>query len=78
MSVISIRLPDKLISEMKTRSHSLHISQTDYIRQAIEHMNDHLMKQERKQKLIQASLKVRKESMSVNSEFSKVEYDPKD
>ena len=41
-------------------------------------MNKKLQQQERKDRIIRASKLVRKESMIVNSEFSKVEYEPKD
>jgi len=76
MSLISIRLADKLLIELKNRAHLLHLSQTEYIRKAIEHMNEEVSKQERKQKLIQASLRVRGESMAVNNDFSRIEHDP--
>jgi hypothetical protein len=46
------------------------------IRGAIEQMNEKTLRLKRKQQLIQASLKVRKESMIVNAEFSQVEHDP--
>lgn len=76
MSLVSIRLPDELLSEVKIKAHNLHISQTEYMRKAIELMNAEVAKEERKQKLIRASLKVRKESMAINDEFSRIEYDP--
>ena len=44
----------------------------------IENMNKNLQQQDRKDKFIRVSKLVRKESMVVNSEFSKVEYEPKD
>ncbi len=77
MSLVSIRLADNLLNETKIRAQALHMSQTEYIRKAIERMNEEVLKQERKQKLTQASLKVRNESMLVNAEFSRIEYDPK-
>jgi predicted transcriptional regulator len=76
MSLVSVRLADDLLNEMKTRAQSLHMSQTDYIRKAIEHMNQEVLKHQRKQKIIQASLKVRGESILVNTEFSRIEHDP--
>lgn len=76
MSLISIRLGDKLLVELKNRAHLLHLSQTEYIRKAIEYMNAEVLKQERRQRLMQASLKVRGESMEVNKEFSEIEHDP--
>jgi len=76
MSLVSIRLDDRLFHELKARAQTLHISQADYIRKAIEHMNKEISKKERRQKLITASLRVRDESMLVNAEFSRIEHDP--
>lgn len=75
-SLVSIRVNDELLKTMKMNAHRLHLSQTDYIRKAIEHMNDEIEKRERKKRLISASLNVRKESMKVNAEFSDIEHDP--
>lgn len=76
-ALVSIRLNDALLHEMKAKAQVLHLSQTDYIRRAIERMNDETEKQERGQRLTQASLHVRKESMKINAEFSEIEDDPK-
>ena len=76
MSVVSIRLSDNLLNDLDTRAKALHIPRTEYIRKAIEHMNEETLKQERKQQLIQASLRVRNQSMKINKEFSKIERDP--
>lgn len=76
MPLITIHLSDELMHEVISRSHTLRISQTEYIRKAVERMNEEVAKQERKQKLIKASLRVRNESMSVNAEFSRIEHDP--
>jgi len=76
MSLVSIRLADNLLDEVKIRAQALHMSQTEYIRKAIEHMNEEVLRHERKKKLTQASLKVRNQSMLVNAEFSRIEYDP--
>ena len=75
-SLVSIRLNDELFREMRSKAHILHLSQTDYIRAAIERMNGKTERQERKQRLQQASLRVREESMKINSEFSEIDYDP--
>ena len=74
-SLVSIRLNDKLFHEMKLKAHALHLSKTDYIRKAIELMNNETERQERKQRMKQASLRVRKESMKINNEFSEIDYD---
>ena len=75
MSVISLRLPEKLLHELDNRAHALHIQRADYIRKAIELMNKDVFDNERKQRLVQSSLRVRKESMLINKEFSDVEHD---
>ncbi len=76
MSVISVRLPEQLLNETKSNSKLLHISPTGYIRKAIVHMNQEILIAERKKKLQTASLRVRKESMVINNEFSQIEHDP--
>ncbi len=76
-SLVSISLNDGLLQEIKANAHLLHLSQTNYIRKAIENMNHEIEKQERKKRLKKASLRVRKESMKINAEFSEIERDPK-
>ena len=76
MSIVSVRLSDRLLHDVDIMAHSLHLARTEYIRKAIEQMNEKTLSVKRKQRLIQASLKVRNESMAVNAEFSRVEHDP--
>ena len=76
MSLLSIRLADQLLDEVKTRVKALHMSQAKYIRTAIEHMNEEVLRHESQEKLRKASLRVRKESQLVNAEFSRIEHDP--
>ena len=78
MSALTVRLPNNLIDEVNSRAKKLHITRSEYVRKSIENMNRKLQQQERKDRVIRASKLVRKESMVVNSEFSKVEYEPKD
>lgn len=75
MPVISIRLPEKLLHQLDQMAKLLHIQRTEYIRKAIEHMNTEIDKNARKEKLVQASLRVREESMRINKEFSDIEHD---
>ena len=75
-SLVSIRINDNLLQSMKTNAHRLHLSQTDYVRKAIELMNRETERRERKKRLENASLRVRKESMKINAEFSEIEDDP--
>jgi len=74
--LVSIRLNDYLFQEMKAKSHLLHLSQTDYIRKAVEYMNDKTERLERKKRLRRGSLRVREESMRINAEFSRIDHDP--
>jgi metal-responsive CopG/Arc/MetJ family transcriptional regulator len=76
MSVISIRLPEKLLHELDSRAHALRITRAAYIRKAIEYMNEESMNLECKKRMARASLRVRKESMRMNKEFSEIENDP--
>jgi len=78
MSALTVRIPNKVVDEVNHRAKKLHITRSEYIRKSIENMNKRLQQQELKDKLTKASKLVRRESMIVNSEFSKVEYDPKD
>lgn len=74
-SLVSIRISDELLQDMKTKAALLHLSQTDYIRKAIEHMNCETERLERKKRLKNASLRVREESLKINLEFSEIEHD---
>jgi len=75
-SLVSVRLSTEVIKEMKTNARKLHMSQTDYVRTAIELMNDRAERRERNKRLKKASMAVRAESMKVNAEFSDIEVDP--
>ena len=75
-SLVTIRMNEELRKSMQTNANRLHLSQTDYIRKAIEQMNNQIEKKERKERLQNASLMVRKNSMEINAEFSAIEYDP--
>lgn len=78
MSVITVRLPDKLLNELDTYAQVIHLQRAAYIRLAIEHMNTTIKNKERIERLKKASLRVRKDSMRINKEFSRIEHDPKD
>ena len=75
-SLISVRLTDKLVHETKSKARTLHLSQTEYIRKALERMNDEIDNQAREQRLKHASLTVRAQSMKINAEFSDIDNDP--
>lgn len=78
MSVITVRLPDKLLHDLDMHAHAIHMQRAEYIRLAIEHMNTALKNKQSIERLKKASLKVRQESMRVNKEFSRIEHDPED
>lgn len=75
-SLVSVRIDDHLLKSMRAHAHQLHLSQTEYIRKAIQLLNQEIEKQARQERLKQASLKVRKQSMQVNAEFDEIEHDP--
>lgn len=77
MSVITVRLPDKLLHDLDTHAHAIHLQRAEYIRLAIEHMNMTVKNKERVERLKKASLRVRKESMRINKAFGRIEHDPK-
>lgn len=75
-SLLSIRLDDKLLQELRHKAQFLHLSQAEYVREAILRFNASLEQKEKAKRLQQASLKVRANSMEVNKEFSEIEHDP--
>jgi Arc/MetJ-type ribon-helix-helix transcriptional regulator len=77
MSALTIRVPEETINEIKKRSKKLHITRSEYVRKSIEIMNKQFADQERRERMIQISKKVREESMVVNAEFEKIEHDIK-
>jgi metal-responsive CopG/Arc/MetJ family transcriptional regulator len=78
MSVITIRLPEKMLHELDAGAHLIKVPRAQYIRLAIEHMNQEIKNKQRAEKLQKLSLRIRKESMLINKEFSKIEHDPED
>jgi metal-responsive CopG/Arc/MetJ family transcriptional regulator len=78
MSALTFRLPHQVIDEVDYLAKKLYITRSEYIRKSIENMNKKLQQQERKDRFFRVSNLVRKESMIINSEFAKVEYEPKD
>lgn len=75
-SVISLRLSDSLLHALDHKASVLHLHRAEYIRKAIEQMNHIVFESEQKQRLTQASMRVRKESMRVNKDFDQIEDDP--
>lgn len=78
MSIVTIRLPSKLLQDADCHAKLAHMARSEYIRIAIEQMNHEMRKKERAIKLKKASLRVRKESMAANKEFQGIEHDIED
>ncbi len=76
MSVITIRLNESLLKELDASAHVVHVPRAEYVRRAIQLMNKKILDKERTNRLKNLSLKIRKESMKINTEFSQEEYDP--
>ena len=74
--LVSIRLNDQLFHQLVLHAQALHLSRTEYIKKAIERMNDEAEKMARELRLKQSSLRVRADSMRVNAEFDEVDHDP--
>jgi len=76
MTTVSIRLPNDLLKEADKRARELHIPRAEYIRRAIEGLNTEVSSRQRRKRIIEASRRVRAESMRVNAEFSAIEDAP--
>ncbi len=76
MKAISLKLPDDLVKASGEYAQVLRLSRAEYIRRAIEQMNQQTWMQLRAKRLAEASHKVRDESMRVNDEFAAIEQDP--
>lgn len=75
-TLLSIRIQESVLQNLKVNAERLQLTQTEYIRQAIEKMNHDTEKADRRKRLQRASLKVQGESLKVNAEFSELEDDP--
>ena len=78
MKIISLQMPESLLKTTRRCAKSLHISQSIYIRRAIEHMDRQTQVQLRHKRLTEASKKVSKESLRINREFVAIEHAPDD
>ncbi|MBK5276760.1 MAG: hypothetical protein JJE30_17160 [Desulfuromonadales bacterium] len=76
MTTLSLRIPDDLLHEVDTSAEQLHLPRAAYVRKALEQMNAAVAAQHRRMRLMEASLKVRGESMRVNAEFDAIEDVP--
>ncbi len=76
MRTISLSLTDAVLERSGRCAEALAISRAEYIRRAIQAMNQETDARLRADRLAHASHKVRDESMRVNAEFDAIEYDP--
>ena len=76
MCAVSIRLSDDLLSQVDRLARELRIPRTEYIRRALADFNQEIEDQKNRERLMQASMKVRESSMTVNAEFDEVEDAP--
>jgi metal-responsive CopG/Arc/MetJ family transcriptional regulator len=76
MTTITIRVPDEMLHEIDKRASDLQIPRAVYVRKALERMNKGVVAEQRRQRLMEVSCRVREESMRINAEFSEIEHDP--
>ncbi len=76
MGTVSIRIEDELLAEITRQAKELRVSRGEYVRRAIADLNEKMVRDLKRRRLQEASLKVRKESMRVNQEFAAIEDDP--
>jgi len=73
MATISIRLKDDIVEKLNEHSRNLHIPRAEYVRRAVVAMNKQVDKELRRKKIMEASRRVREESMRINAEFAAIE-----
>jgi metal-responsive CopG/Arc/MetJ family transcriptional regulator len=76
MTTVSLRLPDNLIKEADKRARELRIRRAEYTRRAIAALNTQVTAGQRRRRIMEASQRVRGESMRVNAEFDAIEDSP--
>ena len=78
MEAISLKLPEELLRASGRCARALKLSRAEYLRRAIDKMNREAEARLRAKRMAAASLKVRRQSLEVNAEFSRIESDPDD
>jgi metal-responsive CopG/Arc/MetJ family transcriptional regulator len=76
MGAVSIRLPDRILAEADQRAREMHISRAEYLRRAIQTMNTEAAAKHRRSRIMEASRRVREDSMRINAEFDAIEDAP--
>lgn len=77
MSTIALRLPNTLNEDLNICAQAANLSRSEYIKLAIKFMNKDFKRREMQKRLKNASIRVRTESMLINTEFDAVENDSK-
>ena len=73
-----MKIPDTTLDEAGRLADELGLSRAAYIRHAIERQNVESAAEMRDRRLVEASRKVRDNSMRINAEFAAIESDPSD
>ena len=76
MGTISIRIQDDILKIVDERAKALRIPRAEYVRRAVTAMNEQVARELRKKRIMNASRRVRGESMKVNAEFEAIEDAP--
>ena len=76
MTIISVRIPDRLLQEVDSCAKELHLPRAAYVREALERMNAAVAAERRRARLLEVSRRVRGESLKVNAEFSEIDDVP--
>ena len=76
MTTLSLRLPDELLHDIDAHAEQLYIPRAAYVRKDLEQRDAAVAAQQRRTRLMEVSLKVRTESMRVNTEFDAIEDAP--
>ena len=76
MGTISIRIQDDLLKKVDEQAKTLHIPRAEYIRRAVIEMNKKVAREQQIKRIMNASKRVREESMKVNAEFDVIEDAP--
>ena len=66
---VTINIPDILLSQADYNAQRLQLNRSEYIRQALDQMNQQILKNERYTKLQYLSKLTREESIKINFEF---------
>lgn len=76
MGTISIRIQDDLLKKVDEQAKTLNIPKAEYIRRAVIEMNKKVARELQIKRIMNASKRVREESMKVNAEFDVIEDAP--